>query len=116
MIRRSLLHALAVAASVLLMPAASGAQGTLDGVRFGVTVQPESVTVGDPFVVRVRVTAPAGATIAFPAGPDSAAAVAAIASRTVTPTARPGSTDQRPRTRSSPGKRATSTSGSATSR
>lgn len=40
-------------------------------VQLGVRVQPDTVTVGDRFTVFVRVRAPAGATIAFPAGPDS---------------------------------------------
>lgn len=54
------------------------------GVRIGISAQPDTVTVGDPIVIRVRVAAPAGATIEFPAGPDSGAAVEAIASRAVT--------------------------------
>lgn len=44
-------------------------------VQVGVRVQPETVTVGDRFTVLVRVRAPAGAAIDFPAGPDSGAAV-----------------------------------------
>jgi hypothetical protein len=40
-------------------------------VRLGVRVQPDTVTVGDRFTVFVRVRVPAGATIAFPSGPDS---------------------------------------------
>lgn len=40
-------------------------------IQLGVRVQPDTVTVGDRFTVFVRVRAPAGATIAFPAGPDS---------------------------------------------
>lgn len=40
-------------------------------VQLGVRIQPDTVTVGDRFTVFVRVRAPAGATIAFPAGPDS---------------------------------------------
>lgn len=42
-------------------------------VQLGVQVQPDTVTVGDRFTVFVRVRAPAGATIAFPTGPDSGA-------------------------------------------
>lgn len=75
---------LAACALFLLAPRAAQAQGSaLASVRVGVSAQPDTVTVGDPVVIRVRVSAPAGATIAFPAGPDSAAPVAAIASRTV---------------------------------
>ena len=40
-------------------------------IQLGVRIQPDTVTVGDRFTVFVRVRAPAGATIAFPAGPDS---------------------------------------------
>jgi len=71
-------------ALLLLAPLAAQAQGSaLAAVRVGVSAQPDTVTVGDPVVIRVRVSAPPGATITFPAGPDSAAQVAAIASRTV---------------------------------
>jgi hypothetical protein len=42
-------------------------------IRLGVRVQPDTVTVGDRFTVFVRLRVPAGATIAFPAGPDSGA-------------------------------------------
>lgn len=44
-------------------------------VRIGVSVRPDTVTVGDPFTVIIRVRAPAGSTIEFPTTPDSAAAV-----------------------------------------
>jgi hypothetical protein len=47
-------------------------------VRAGITVTPDTVTVGDPFVVQVRVAAPAGATVEFPTAPDSAGAVALL--------------------------------------
>ena len=71
-------------ALLLLAPLALGAQASrLAGVRVGVSAEPDTVTVGEPVVIRVRVAAPPGATIAFPDGPDSAAAVAAIASRAV---------------------------------
>ena len=47
-------------------------------VQLGVSVQPDTVTVGEHFVVRVRVRAPKGATIGFPVGPDSGTAVEAV--------------------------------------
>ncbi len=47
-------------------------------VQMGVSVQPDTVTVGEHFVVRVRVRAPKGAEIGFPVGPDSGAAVEAV--------------------------------------
>ena len=54
-------------------PAPSGAQ-----VQMGFEVQPESVTVGDPFRLTVRIRAPKGASVTFPAGPDSGATVEAL--------------------------------------
>ena len=62
---------------------AAQATGPLAGVQLGVSTRPESVTVGDPLELRVRVRAPARATIAFPDGPDSSAQVQAIASRAI---------------------------------
>ncbi|MEP6691307.1 MAG: hypothetical protein ABJD07_09130 [Gemmatimonadaceae bacterium] len=44
---------------------------TLDAARMGVSVRPETVTVGDAFTVHIRVAAPANATIQFPASADS---------------------------------------------
>ncbi|NUQ21130.1 MAG: hypothetical protein HOQ09_09235, partial [Gemmatimonadaceae bacterium] len=81
-------------AAGLGVPVAAAAQGSLAGVRIGATTTPDSVTVGDSVVLRVRVSAPAGATIAFPTGPDSGAQVEAIASRVVTPNAAAGAVDQ----------------------
>ena len=85
-------------AALAIVPASAraqgGASGALAGVRVGVTTQPDTVTVGDPLVIRVRVAAPAGATIAFPTGPDSGSPVAAVASRAVTTNATPGLVDQ----------------------
>lgn len=78
------------AIALLLAPRDAGAQAALAGVRVGVSTSPDTVTVGDPLVIRVRVSAPAGATIAFPTGPDSGGQVEAIASRTVSNNASPG--------------------------
>ena len=50
-------------------------------VQMGYSVVPDTVTVGDPFRVTVRIRAPLGASISFPAGPDSGAAVEALDSR-----------------------------------
>jgi len=47
-------------------------------VQMGVSVQPDTVTVGQHFIVRVRVRAPKGAEIGFPVGPDSGVAVEAV--------------------------------------
>lgn len=56
-------------------PAGQGAAPIGVPVRIGVTVNPDTVTVGDRFTVLVRVRAPAGSTIEFPVGTDSAAPV-----------------------------------------
>lgn len=47
-------------------------------LRLGTSLQPDTVTVGDPFIVQVRVQAPRGATIEFPPHPDSTFAVQAL--------------------------------------
>lgn len=84
-----------VAGAVAAAASAAGAQGDpLSAVRLGVAVRPETVTVGDPLLLSVRVQAPAGATIEFPAGPDSGAALQATASRRVEPRAVPGVIEQ----------------------
>jgi hypothetical protein len=70
--------------TALAAPRTLRAQGDpLAGVRVGISMQPDTVTIGDPIVIRVRVSAPNGARIAFPDGPDSASQVQAIASRTI---------------------------------
>ncbi|HEU4564916.1 MAG TPA: hypothetical protein VFS05_09725 [Gemmatimonadaceae bacterium] len=63
-------------------PRAQGSAGRAE-VQMGLTVRPDTVTVGDPFTVMVRVRAPLGASIAFPAGPDSGASVEATDQRTL---------------------------------
>ena len=90
-LRVSVLARLLACAAVMFAQAVARAQGgALSAVRVGVSSQPDTVRVGDPLAIRVRVAAPAGATIAFPAGPDSAAQVQAIASRTIGSNAAPG--------------------------
>ena len=64
----------------LLLASAAGAQGR---VQTGITISKDTVTVGEPFEVRVRVRAPAGATIRFPDNPDTAATVQARDPRTI---------------------------------
>jgi hypothetical protein len=72
---------LLVAALLQATPArqqpAQPAQAALQ-VQMGFEVQPESVTVGDPFRLTVRIRAPKGASVTFPAGPDSGATVEAL--------------------------------------
>lgn len=55
----------------------------LTSVQLGVAVQPETVTVGQHFTLRLRVRAPKGAEIGFPVGPDSGLAVEAVDPRRV---------------------------------
>ncbi len=73
-----LIAATQLAVAQQLPPGAPASQtplplGDPSAVRLGVQVQPDTVTVGDRFTVFIRVRVPAGATIAFPAGPDSGA-------------------------------------------
>ena len=46
-----------------------------DSVRYGITKSRDTVTVGEPFEIRVRVRAPVDATIEFPENPDSTGTV-----------------------------------------
>ena len=56
------------ALAILALVQAVTLGGRLQG---GVTVTPDTVRIGDPFTVSVRVRAPLGASIEFPAAPDS---------------------------------------------
>ena len=85
----SLLLAIALAPAAL---AQSPAPQT--PVQMGYTVVPETVTVGQPFRVSVRVRAPRGATIAFPAIPDSSGPVQALDPRQLGAAGDPSSVDE----------------------
>ena len=65
------LASLAVGAAV----ADAQATGTPIPVQAAVGIEPDTVRIGDPFLVEVGIRAPLGATIAFPAAPDSTGAV-----------------------------------------
>jgi hypothetical protein len=54
-----------------------------DSVMLGVRVAPDTVTVGAPFQVLVRIRAPRGSRIEFSLGPDSTGAVQALDTRQV---------------------------------
>ena len=69
---------LAGALALLLAPALVGAQATAGRVQYGMALSADTVTVGDVFRLSVRVRAPRGATIVFPPGPDTTAAVQAV--------------------------------------
>src|SRR5918999_1701550 len=62
-------------------------------VSYGVRASADTVRVGDPFTLSVRVRAPLGSTIEFPAGPDSTAAVQLIDPRTIRTVADTGALD-----------------------
>ena len=52
-------------------------------VQSGITVSRDTVTIGEPFEVRVRVRAPSGSRITFPDNPDSAGTVQARDPRSI---------------------------------
>ncbi|HEU4628213.1 MAG TPA: hypothetical protein VFS08_00650 [Gemmatimonadaceae bacterium] len=70
---RRLVAALALLGVVALPAAAQPA-----AVAVGVEVQPDTVRVGEPFLVSVRVRAPLGDWIVFPPGPDTSEVVQAL--------------------------------------
>src|SRR5450432_4781806 len=55
-----------------------GAQAQVIPVKAGVAVSPDSVRIGDPFRVTVRVRVPRGATIEFPRATDSTSTVQSL--------------------------------------
>lgn len=57
--------------------------GGSERVQMGVLVRPDTITVGDHFVVTVRVRAPLGSEISFPSGPDSGLTVEAVDPRAI---------------------------------
>jgi hypothetical protein len=56
----------------------TAAQPQQPAVQMGYAVEPDTVTVGDPFQLTVRIRAPLGASIEFPVGPDSGTQVEAL--------------------------------------
>jgi hypothetical protein len=75
-------------------PASPATQATHAAISRGVLVLPETVTVGQPFRVVVRVRAPRGSTIDFPQAPDSGTAVEALDPVDVVPSADTTVTEQ----------------------
>jgi hypothetical protein len=69
--------------ALVLGASTAGAQDV--AVQRGVRVQPESVTVGDPFRVVVRIRAPKGTVLEFPQGPDTTTGVEALDRVVITP-------------------------------
>lgn len=68
---------LALAQGTPQRPAPASAQAPVP-VQMGYVIEPDTVTVGDPFRLTIRIHAPRGASVEFPAGPDSGAAVEAL--------------------------------------
>ena len=72
-------------AMALLLQGSQGGQPP--PVRMGYEIRPETVTVGDPFRVVIRVRAPRGAEVEFPTAPDSGAKIEALDPRQLLPSA-----------------------------
>jgi hypothetical protein len=64
-------------------PQTVGGSAATPAIEYGVRIDPDTVVIGQPFRVVVRVRAPQSAHVAFPAGPDSGSAVEALDPRTV---------------------------------
>jgi hypothetical protein len=84
--------AVAVAGAALAGAAPVAAQSG-PPAQLGVTVTPDTVRIGDPFVVRVRVRAPRGSVVEFPLAPDSGSQVELIDPRAVRTTGDSGAVD-----------------------
>src|SRR5690606_33224472 len=67
-----------LALSASLAPPAGAQEAERAQVRTGISVSADTVTVGSPFVVSVRVRAPLGDSLVFPAGPDTTGAIQAL--------------------------------------
>ncbi|MGH7634676.1 MAG: hypothetical protein ACRENC_13160, partial [Gemmatimonadaceae bacterium] len=64
-------------------PAPQRPSPSASGVQIGVRATPDTVTVGEPFRIVVRVRVPLGAAVGFPVGPDSGFNVEAVDPRVV---------------------------------
>lgn len=60
------------------VPATRSGAGAPPPVSFAIRIAPDTVRIGEPFLVVVRVRVPQGATVTFPVGPDSGTAVEAL--------------------------------------
>lgn len=77
--------------SLLALVQAVTLSGRLQG---GITIRPDTVRVGDPFTVSIRVRAPLGASIEFPVAPDSGGPVEPLDPVQINTTADSVSVDQ----------------------
>lgn len=76
-----------VAALLLALQVASPQGDAAQRVQFGITVQPDTVTVGTHFIVSARVRAPEGSAIEWPMAPDTSETIEIVSSRAVDSTA-----------------------------
>lgn len=79
--RRSALAILGLFAALVVSARRTCAQqtrGQTIAVRAGSSVDKDTVLIGDPFLVRVRIQAPPGSEIVFPDAPDSASTIQAL--------------------------------------
>ncbi|MDQ4080236.1 MAG: hypothetical protein M3125_05705 [Gemmatimonadota bacterium] len=79
--------ALLLAMQVVSPPAPAQGTAATQRLQSGITVQPDTVTVGSHFVVSVRVRAPEGSTIEWPTAPDTSETIEIVSSRAVDSTA-----------------------------
>src|SRR5262249_24443383 len=75
--RRSLALALGLVAAAIAPASAQRSSGVIP-VQVAVGVEPDTVRIGDPFIVQVGIRAPTGATIELPPAPASTGGVQAL--------------------------------------
>ena len=95
--RAAALLALALGAALGAAPETARAQGGAPGavpVQRGWTAAPDTVTVGPPFRVILRVRAPLGAEVVFPEAPDSTGTIELVDPRQVATAPDTGALDQ----------------------
>ncbi len=85
--------AFALAAALPAAATAQAVQSEGSRLSYGVKASTDTVRIGDPFTLSIRVRAPAGSEVEFPAGPDSTSAVQLIDPRTVRPVTDTGAVD-----------------------
>ena len=88
-----------VAALFLALQAASPQDAASQRLQSGITVQPDTVTVGTHFVVTARLRAPEGSTIEWPTAPDTSETIEIVSSRAVDSAADSLATDETARWR-----------------
>lgn len=87
------------AALLLAIQVASPQEATTARLQSGITVQPDTVTVGTHFIVSARLRAPEGSTIDWPTAPDTSEAIEIVSSRAVDSAADSLATDETARWR-----------------